>query len=183
MSNSKVPAKLILNRIKHIASKINGVSLDGISWDPSNPSEIDVARNFVDFMADRRIAHIRFELEIHQHVNTSVLRTRDYITEELRKVSRNSEIAKYMREIQRACRNFLTREQDRRDWEHDYSSLMQLRTTFFINLARIIVAYDIEVDGELADAMSTVDLNNPEESAILAVLLREPLLQAKSISK
>jgi len=75
---------------KEIVSRITGFSfpLFGVSWNPSKP-EIEVARKVITFLEDRRVLFIVYELESPSHCAESIVKIREFLTEQLFNLVRN----------------------------------------------------------------------------------------------
>jgi hypothetical protein len=149
---------------KEIASKITGFSFPifGISWNPSKP-EIVVARKVMTFLEDRRVLYVVYELETPKHCTESVIKIREFLTEQLFDLDAKSELATTLRAIRSACRKFLDTIQSQyyfdksnRDFGmgeqiHFYNAMGELRATIGILIGKILVMHGLDFEGQLIE--------------------------------
>lgn len=147
---------------KEIASKITGFSFPifGISWNPSK-SEIEIARNLITFLEDRRVLYVVYELESPNHCAESIIKIREYITEQLYDLNPKSELSNILRAMRSACRNFQNNIQNQyyseknvRDFGmgekiHFYNAMGEFRATMGILIGKIIVMHGLNFEGQL----------------------------------
>ncbi len=147
---------------KEIASKITGFSFPifGISWNPSK-SEIEVARNLITFLEDRRALYVVYELESPRHCAESVIKIREYIAEQLYHLAPESELSIILRGIRSAYRSFLNKiqteyyyERNVRDFGmeekiHFYNAMGELRATIGALIGKVITMHGLNFEGQL----------------------------------
>ncbi len=148
---------------KDIASKLTGFSTPffGISWQPPE-TERKIAKSVVTFLEDRRVLYNPTEFELPQHCISSVVEIRHFLTEVMADLDQNSELMKNLRAMRSACRKFLDSaqklENDRGlNFSHKsysawvfYSSLGEMRGTFGMCLAQILLAYGLDIEKDLS---------------------------------
>lgn len=166
-----MPAKPFL-LFKDLASKLTGFSTPffGVSWQPPK-TERKIAKSVVNFLEDRRVLYNPTELEVPHHCISSVLEIRQFFTEKIAEVNGNSELAKNLRLLRAACRKFLDSAQR---LEHDrgltfspksyaawvfYGSLGEMRGTFGMCLAQIVLAYGLDIEKDLATILPASEQN------------------------
>ena len=149
---------------KEIASKITGFSFPmfGISWNPTKP-EIEVARKVITFLEDRRVLYVVYELESPKHCTESVIKIREFLTEQLFDINTKSELATTLRAMRSACRKFLNTIQSQyyfdksnRDFGmgeqiHFYNAMGELRATIGILIGKILVMHGLDFEGQLIE--------------------------------
>ncbi len=135
---------------KEIASKITGFSFPifGLSWNPSK-SEIEVARKVMTFLEDRRVLYVVYELELPKHCAESVIKIREFLTEQLFDLDEKSELGTTLRAMRSACRKFLNTIQSQYYFDNDsrlsgmgeqihfYNAMGELRATMGVLIAKI----------------------------------------------
>jgi hypothetical protein len=148
---------------KDIASKLTGFSTPffGVSWQPPETERM-IAKSVVTFLEDRRVLYNPTELELPHHCISSVGEIRHFLTEKLAELDQNSELTKNVRMMRSACRKFLDAaqrlERDRGlSFSHTsysawvfYGSLGEMRGTFGMCLAQIVLAYGLDIEKDLA---------------------------------
>jgi hypothetical protein len=152
-------------KFEEIVNRLTGISCPvfGISW---NPPETDrsIAKRVLTFLEDRRVLYTPSEIEIPDHCVQSVIRIREFLTNELTKVDVEAEITESFRAMRSACRKFLNTVQAERDgriirfanspghyasWEFN-QALGEMRGIFGIHIARIAAQYGLDVEDDLA---------------------------------
>lgn len=147
---------------KEIASIITGFSFPifGISWNPSK-SEIEIARNLITFLEDRRVLYVVYELESPNHCAESIIKIREYLTEQLYSLNSKSELSNIFRAMRSACRNFQNNIQNQYYFErnvrdfgmgekiHFYNKMGEFRATMGILIGKIIVMHGLNFEGQL----------------------------------
>jgi hypothetical protein len=151
---------------KELANRISGFELPfiggGISWTPQK-TDIEVARNLITFLEDRRVLYAPYKCETAEYVIRSIIEIRKRITADLEILDPDSSLQSSLRALRAACRKFLTSVEfldgthmnlempgmwhpNERDF---YIALGELRSTFGWHLNVICVQYDIEVEESL----------------------------------
>jgi hypothetical protein len=153
--------KGITLKAKAVLSRLTGFSVPiaGVSWTPP-VDELDLARRLLVFLADRRALYQPYEQENENYVIRSVLEIRQRLTTDLENISSDSVLSQSLLAMRAACRQFLDETQDQRHNRHWhahetvlYTSLGQLRTLFGFQIARLSVAFDLEVDSMLVSIL------------------------------
>jgi hypothetical protein len=158
-------------KFKEITKRITGVSspIFGVSWNPEN-TERDFAREVISFLEDRRVLYVPSEMEVPRHCVDSVLQIRQFLTSKIGKIPDDSELTKSLRAMRAACRKFLNKTGMRNgdiirygaqgghwaSWEFN-GAIGELRGVFGIYLAKIAVAYGIDVEEDLATILPDSD--------------------------
>jgi len=155
---------------KQIAARLTGFStpIFGVSWTPPQ-ADRDVAAKIITFLEDRRALYEPPERDISEHLITSILRTREFLTDVLGSGGIAAELSEPVREMRKACREFLDSarirpaETDRLVVADDTGNerryigpagtqaLIALRETFGIQVGLIAVRYGLSVEEQFAD--------------------------------
>lgn len=152
---------------KEIANKITGISIPifGVSWTPPK-LEKQIAEKIVIFLEDRRALYNPYELEVPRHCIESVMKTREFLTEQLYEVEGNSELGQIIRAMRSACRKFLDVTSKRsayNDFLDDriglslglsgqiilYSAMGELRGVFGILISKLLIMHGIDCESDL----------------------------------
>jgi hypothetical protein len=151
---------------KEIANRLTGFSIPifGISWAPAK-LEIETARKVVIFLEDKRVLYAVYELESPRHCMTSVIQIREFLTTQMFDLGDKLELTKILRAMRSACRKFLDSVQaqwyfdnGRGEINHDlgmggqihfYNAMGELRATFGILIAQILIMHGLSFEGEL----------------------------------
>ena len=158
-------------KFKEIIKRITGISspIFGVSWNPEN-TERDFAKEVITYLEDRRVLYNPSEMEAPHHCVDSVLKIREFLTPKIGKISEDSELAKSLKAMRAACRKFLDKTGMRNgdiirygasighwaSWEFN-GSVGELRGVFGIHIAKIAVAYGIDVEKDLATILPADD--------------------------
>jgi len=158
-------------KFKDIIKRINGISTPvfGVSWEPKN-SERDIAKEVITYLEDRRVLYVPSEMEVPQHCIKSVLKIREFLTSKISKLEQDSELSNSLRAMRAACRKFLNTINSKdgdiikygakrghyASWVFN-SAIGELRGVFGIHIAKIAVAYGINVEDNLATIMPESD--------------------------
>jgi hypothetical protein len=159
-------------QFKEIVNRLTGIScpIFGISW---NPSETDraIAQRAVTFLEDRRVLYSPSEIELPDHCVQSVLRIREFLTNELTRLHSRDSMAESFRAMRSACRKFLNAVQAEDDnrivhfanspghyasWEFN-QALGELRGIFGVQVARLAAQYGLDVENDLAKILPESD--------------------------
>lgn len=150
-----------------IVSRVTGFSVPifGIQWSPAE-AERTVARRVLAFLEDRRVLYAPSEMEVPHHCVESVFRIREFLTEELGRLSATTDIASSLRAMRAACRKFLTvvEADDRRiilfgAQQNHYASWVfngaigELRGVFGVHVAMLAVKHGLDVEDDLASIL------------------------------
>lgn len=151
-------------KFSEIANRLTGIStpIMGVSWQPTE-SEVAAARRVVAFLEDRRVLYNPGEMEVPVHCVSSVLRIRRFLTVEIGRLGRKSELGASLRAMRAACRKFLdvvggeeseialyAREHGHYASWTFYGALGEMRGVFGVHLARIAARFRLDVEDELA---------------------------------
>jgi hypothetical protein len=155
-----------------IASRLTGLSspIFGVSWNPPEP-ERAVARRVLTFLEDRRVLYVDSEMEIPSHCVESILYIREYLTDEIGRLTGGGELVSSLRALRAACRKFLEGVDDERheiirfggspghyaSWTFN-GALGALRGVFGLHAARLAAAYGIDVEDQLASIFPDADV-------------------------
>jgi len=161
-----------------LANRVTGFSIPifGVSWNPPK-LERKVAEDVITFLEDRRVLFNPFELEILEHCKQSVIKTREFLTQQLYDIQRGSDLDQRLRAMRAACRKFLDtlsehevyfRQNDGRLDNNIglggqmlfYSAMGELRGTLGVHIVHLLIMYGIDCEGDL---MSVLPLTNPED--------------------
>lgn len=144
------------------AKRLTGFSIGpvGGQWEFTEP-ERSRARRILAFCEDRRVLFASHNWELKSECIDSASRIRDYFTTELGQLDRKSELARRLEIMRKACRTFLDSlrqhelEPDRHGWRQIVNGMPReklnvLRGVFGQHLFWIMMAYELEVEDELA---------------------------------
>jgi hypothetical protein len=154
-------------KFKEIANRVTGISIPifGISWNPPK-LEKKVAQNVITFLEDRRVLYNPFELESPENCKQSVIAIREFLTQQLFDVERDSEIGVVLQGMRNSCRKFLDTitkndfyfKEDGGRIKNDigfggqiifFSSIGELRGTFGFLIANLLIRYEIDCESDL----------------------------------
>lgn len=162
---------------KEIANKITGFScpIFGVSWTPPK-LEIETATKIVTFLEDRRVLYNPYELEMPSHCQQSVIKIREFLTDQLNNTDKDSELGRIIRGMRSACRKFLDSTQKspfRKEIERGagihlsmgmtmefYSGIGELRGTMGILIGKLLVMFGLDCESDL---LKIIPLNNDTE--------------------
>jgi len=152
---------------KEIANRITGISIPvfGISWNPPK-LEKQIAEKVITFLEDKRALYNPFELETPEHCRQSIIQIREFLTEQLYDVKRDSGLTNTLRAMRSACRKSLdmttenkahfNKKQGRIENQIGlggqilfYSDMGELRGTFVFLVAKLLVMHGIDCESEL----------------------------------
>ncbi len=147
-------------RFQDMLQRITGISTPffGVSWNPSQVDR-DVVKHLLAFLEDRRALYYPYEQELPSLVEESVHDIRRELSDALGKVERDSVAGEAFTLMRRACREFLDEVEGRatayglnsfEDEAEYFMALGKLRGLFGIQVARLSVAYGIDIEDELA---------------------------------
>lgn len=159
----RIPYIEILNRFRGVS-----IGVAGASWNPPE-LEIQKARRIISFCEDRRILFAPHNWEMKSESVDSALKIREFLTKELGDIDRQSELAKKMEAIRKACRAFLDaiRQFEIEDGLHQYNmvqgpprdALDTLRKTCALHLLRIAIHFKLDVEKELVKCFEYAAIN------------------------
>jgi hypothetical protein len=155
-------------KFSEIAGRITGIStpIFGVQWTPPRV-DVDVAREVIVFLEDRRVLYSPYEAEMPEYVVRSVLDIRQFMTDCLRRGGIASELADALSAMRTACRKFIESVGERRGPELILPSpgdilhggtpgwifnqaLGEMRGVFGLHIAQLAVRYGIDVPDQLA---------------------------------
>jgi len=152
------------------ARRITGISgsFGGVQWSDPGSSDRERVRGFLIELKDRRVLYNPDWLEVRQQVDASVDEIRDICTAVLKTFSPNDFATLAIRNVRAACRRYLDdtmiefRHADFHRHRDELSAGMFLalgafRATVGQEVARLAAHYDIEVEGDLASVLPTLD--------------------------
>jgi len=159
---------------KQIALSITGFSTPvlGVSWNPPQDKR-DIVRRLVTFLEDRRALFQPYDMEYGPWVTGSVLEMRRELTETLKGCPEDAELVEPLKAMRAACRKYLDEtdphgQRIRHPYFHEFmfaQALGELRGVFGLHLARLCVAYGIDVEEELASIFPAADEGADAEQA------------------
>lgn len=147
-----------------IKYRLTGISCPffGVSWNPPE-SDRKIARRVIRFLEDRRVLYKPSDLEEPRHCIESVVRIREFLTNEISNIKEDTNLFAYMKAMRIACRKFMDRCSSKDDrfleearYNGNYSSwvfgsaLGEMRGTFGNMIAQIATAYGVDVEDDLA---------------------------------
>lgn len=159
---------------KSLARRLTGFSLPffGVQWTPPT-DEREIIRRFLTALEDRRVLFVPYHLEVVSQVTSSVLQTRELLTQTLQTLPETARAAGAVRAMRAACRRFL--EEPHPDFRNlppwhgrgrfddedgsppFFVALGELRATFGTHIAALAYQYGIDVEGELASILPAPD--------------------------
>ena len=153
-------------RFKALAKRLTGISTPcfGVSWNPPEDTR-GVIRQFITFIEDRRVLFQPYHLEFGPWVNQSVLEIRQELTTTLKRYPPKDEVAGSLRAMRACCRKFLDQQTGptkriQNPYANEpsvWTSLGELRGVFGLHLARICLAFGLDVEPELASILPMAD--------------------------
>lgn len=156
---------------KKVAGSITGIStpIFGVSWNPPKDKR-DVVRDLVTYLEDRRALYQDYHMEYGPWVINSVLEMRTELTSALKRCGDEAEMSQPLRAMRAACRKFLDEMNGPSKRIHQpyarepfmWSALGELRGVFGLHLARLCVAYGINVEPEIASIFPAQDKDEPK---------------------
>jgi hypothetical protein len=160
-----------------IAQSLTGFSTPffGVSWKPPR-AERDVASDLLAFLEDRRALYDPLDMELPELVTRSVLQIRQRLTEDIQKVDRNSELAKILRTMRLACRDFMSvgevfgHGMVRNDTGgfvvmRLMAALMDWRAVFGTCIGQLCARYRLDIEEDLASIVPSFQTQKLLESA------------------
>jgi hypothetical protein len=153
-------------KFREIISRITGFSIPifGIQWNPPE-AECAAAKRVLTFLEDRRVLYIPSEMEVPHYCVESIIRIREFLTDELGKLHSNNELAQNLRAMRSACRKFLNTVQAddhivQFGAHHDHfaswifnGAVGELRGTFGIHIACIAASHGLDIEDDLASIL------------------------------
>jgi len=147
---------------KEIANRFTGFStpIFGIQWTPK-PLDIEIARTVINYLEDKRVLYNSYELENPYHCLQSVIKIREFLTEQLNNVERNSNIDAILRGMRTACRKltdvsskvFRDNSNERLQWKGDeiefYSAVGILRGTMGVLIGKLLIMHGLDCEDVL----------------------------------
>lgn len=163
---------------KEIVNRITGISIPifGLSWNPPI-LEQRIVEKIMTFLEDKRVLYNPYEMENPEYCKQSVCEIREFLTQQLFDVNRNSHLYKTLDGMRIACRNFLNiitensfafnfnGNQLNNNLEISgqilfFSGIGELRGTFGFLIAELLIKYKIDCSDELS---IIIPLRNIEE--------------------
>lgn len=150
---------------KEIASRITGVSTSvfGISWNPPI-LEKKIAEKTITFLEGKRVLYNPFDLESPKHCTQSVIQIKDFITEQLFELDRDSELRNILSAMRYGCNRFLDVLEKNKFYFTDdgdidrgsfggqilfFSGIGELRSTFGYLIAQILIIFKLDCESDL----------------------------------
>lgn len=154
---------------KELASKITGLSFlqFGVSFIPIK-SDIETARNVINFLENKRVLFNSYELENPEHCMLYVIQIRDFLTTQLNDVKRGSDLDYILRGMRSAGIRVINEGGHNyrfgRDSHNNFGLLDQIRFFSQIGifrgimgslLAKLIIMYGLEIESDLLSILPT----------------------------
>lgn len=154
------------------ARRITGIStpLGGLQWADPGPSDGDVVRRLLIFLEDRRVLFNPTDLEVVSQVEHSVHEIRAECTKTLQALAPKVFAVTPIRSIREGCRRFHDDQAEEfrffgsfgRHRDHDgspgfFTALGTFRATIGYQVALLAAHYDIDVEGDLASVLPSVE--------------------------
>jgi hypothetical protein len=159
-------------RYQDVLQRITGISTPafGISWNPP-ALDRDIVKQVLAFLEDRRALYNPYDMETPDYVERSILEIRATLSDALGKVEKNSVAGEAFTVMRRACREFLDEAEhsprtaffhpSRNSMEY-FIALGKLRTLFGVQIARLSVAYGIDLEDELTKILPPNETHDAE---------------------
>lgn len=164
--------KATKNPVRRLARSFTGFStpIFGVSWNPPKDRQ-ELVRRLVAFLEDRRALYQPYEIEHGSWVAESILEIRRELTKTIQECPQEPELLEPLRAMRAACRKYLDEADPRERRIHRpyggellfASALGELRGVFGLHLARLCLAYGVEVENELASIFPAADDESTEE--------------------
>jgi len=151
-------------KFSELTTRLTGFSTPvfGMSWTPP-VNECNVAKRLVVFLEDRRVLFADYCMEYGPWVDQSVLEIRKELTELLSACPESQTLGGAIRAMRAACRKFLdTSNTAARGRFHflepeRWQALGELRAVIGLHLARLCLAYGIDLEPQLASILPAQD--------------------------
>lgn len=144
-----------MTHFKSIISRLTGIStpIFGVSWHPPD-LEQTVARELLAYLEDRRYLFSPFEQEQCNYVIQSTVETRDRLSEFLPRANRESPLGEGIIAMRSASREFMNKiDAGTRIPSLGFELILalgELRSIYGLHIARIAVAYAIDISEDLS---------------------------------
>ncbi|MBU2688668.1 MAG: hypothetical protein KKF41_13905 [Actinobacteria bacterium] len=150
-------AKLRRNPISSVAKNVTGFSTPvfGLNWNPPKDKRQAVAA-LITYLEDKRVLYVPHDMEYECWAAESVLQVREELTRTLQAFPLDDDLSRPIKSMQAACRMFLDLMGPPMgrgrffDDQNMWVAIGQLRGMFGAELAKLSLAYGVEVEGELA---------------------------------
>lgn len=184
---AKFSAKRLIKNIARL-SPVELTELQAqVSWNPITmipeigfalvvqPKEYDYpkARDIVTFLEDRRVLYVTPEWENVNYSTESILKMREELLRLERNTQLNSPLHKYAEKMRKGCIEFLEMTEKLQKSEAGYykyntdnyrifqAALGRIRRVFGNQLLYLSIAYDVDIDEDLASIIPTADNHKP----------------------
>lgn len=157
-------------KFERIYKNITGLScpLFGVQWN-APAVEADEAKNIILFLEDKRVLFNPANMEDSSHCAQSVIQIRNELTRVLQTLPSNSNLAKSMKCMRRACQGFSDKLGHPKFSQFELPvqasllerELFKLRAKCGVSVAEMAVAYGVDIDDGLA---SIIPFNNAENT-------------------
>lgn len=156
------------------ARRITGIStpLGGIQWGDPGPSDGETVRQFVLFLEDRRVLYNAMDLEEISQVERSIHEIREQCTKTLQALPSGAFATPPIRIIRAASRRFHNEQDEefrffdgdrhfRRGSPGFFTALGAYRATVGQQVALLAAYYDLDIEGDLASVLPSLDDGSP----------------------
>lgn len=153
------------------ARRITDISapFGGIQWADPGPSDAEIVRRFLVFLEDRRVLYNPMDLEVPSQVEHSIHQIREECTRTLQVLASSVFAVKPIRSIREAGRRFHGDENEEfRFFERGnhpqegspgfFTALGAFRATVGQQVALLAAYYDIDIEGDLAAVLPSMDI-------------------------
>lgn len=164
-------------KYREVLSRITGISIPvfGIQWHPPETDRA-TAKRVLAFLEDRRVLYVPSEMEIPAHGIHSVMRIRDFLTQELGQLTDEGQLAQCLRSMRAACRKFqdavgpedgtIVRHAFHQghcaSWEFN-QALGEMRGVFGIYIAILAATHGLDVEDGLSAIVPGLDVSRPSK--------------------
>ncbi len=149
-----------------IAKRITGISTPvfGVSWNPPE-NKRSIIQRLVAFLEDRRALYADYSREYGPWVEKSIIEIRAELTNILKSCPDDEQLTGPIRAMRAACRKYLDEigpsgSHRQMLYPHEaamWQTLGELRGIIGLHLARLCVAYGVDVESELASIFPSPD--------------------------
>lgn len=156
------------------ARRITGISspFGGVQWTDPGPTDQEIVRQLLIFLEDRRVLYNAAGLEVVSQVEHSIHEIREQCTKTLQAFLPKAFGVTPIRLIRTASRRFHDDQNEEfrffeRRWDHDphsldghpgfFAALGAYRATVGQQVALLSAHYDIDIEGDLASVLPTLE--------------------------
>lgn len=156
---------------KSLISRLTGIStpIGGITWNPTK-AEVDIAKELLFYLEDRRFLYTPFESEDYRYVVDSVLQTRKKLSTLIPDTDNASVLNQSIVSMRAACRIFLdkVKSSESQTVQLGFSFILalgELRAQFGLAIARFSLAYCLNLPDALVDILPSQPTREDKKSS------------------